>query len=482
MTRARSLVLVFGLMLVATAAPGAAVAAAPANDHFADARTIDPSSLPFTDSVVVDEATAEPGEPGSCPWPGAQSVWYAVMPTADGPLRFGFRADFYFTTLAVYRQTGQGFGGLTNVACAGWWYGTAGAVVEASAGEIYYVQAGSVYQSSGTITVSVEQVPRPVNDAFADATVVGSLPYAATADTSAASLEPGERTSSCGPGGPTVSVWYRFTPATDGWVTASTLRFGRPIALAAYSGDGVGSLVELSCRYWPGVLTTRVRAGEPISFQLAGDRGQFSFDLDVAPDPVPWFFPGTEDPSTFDALSFWESSWDPGDVGIASRSWDFGDGTTSDAQGGVSHRYAVDGDYVVTLTVTTGDGRTASASRTVVVRTHDVAIEKLTVPQSARAGHTRQITVGLTNTRYPETVEVTLLKSTPGGWEQVGLATQHVPLRSANRTTAFAFNYTFTSADAELGKVTFQAVATIQGARDALPADNTVVALPTNVG
>jgi hypothetical protein len=111
-----------------------------------------------------------------------------------------------------------------------------------------------------------------------------------------------------------------------------------------------------------------------------------------------------------------------------------------------------------------------------------VAIEKLTVPQSARAGHTRQITVGLKNTRYPETVQVTLLKSTPGGWEQVGLATQHVPLRSANRTTAFAFNYTFTSADAELGKVTFQAVATIQGARDALPADNTVVALPTNVG
>ena len=32
-----------------------------------------------------------------------------------------------------------------------------------------------------------------------------------------------------------------------------------------------------------------------------------------------------------------------------------------------------------------------------------------------------------------------------------------------------------------LGKVNFQAVATIQGARDAIPTDDTVISLPTKV-
>ncbi len=63
----------------------------------------------------------------------------------------------------------------------------------------------------------------------------------------------------------------------------------------------------------------------------------------------------------------------------------------------------------------------------------------------------------------------------------MGTLAQYVPVRSGNRTTNFAFSYTFTSADAVVGKVTFEAVATIIGARDALPADNTLIAPPTKV-
>jgi hypothetical protein len=54
-------------------------------------------------------------------------------------------------------------------------------------------------------------------------------------------------------------------------------------------------------------------------------------------------------------------------------------------------------------------------------------------------------------------------------------------VRSGGRTTDFKFSYTFTSTDASLGKVTFKAVASLIGARDALPADNEAVALPTKV-
>jgi PKD repeat protein len=38
------------------------------------------------------------------------------------------------------------------------------------------------------------------------------------------------------------------------------------------------------------------------------------------------------DPSAFDTIQFYDYSQDPGGAGIASRVWDFGNGTTSTAQ------------------------------------------------------------------------------------------------------------------------------------------------------
>jgi hypothetical protein len=63
----------------------------------------------------------------------------------------------------------------------------------------------------------------------------------------------------------------------------------------------------------------------------------------------------------------------------------------------------------------------------------------------------------------------------------VGVLTHDALVLAAGRTTAYTFNYTFTNADAAVGKVTFKAVATIVDARDAQPADNTAIAVPTTV-
>jgi len=139
---------------------------------------------------------------------------------------------------------------------------------------------------------------------------------------------------------------------------------------------------------------------------------------------------------------------------------------------------------VLKLTVTTSDGRTGSASQVVHVKTHDIAITKLLVPQAASVGQTRMISAVISESRYPETVQVQLFKSVPGSFdnfELVGILTHSVSVLPGNRTTPFNFNCTFTSDDAVAGKVTFGAVATIIGARDAQPADNRVVALPTVV-
>jgi hypothetical protein len=115
------------------------------------------------------------------------------------------------------------------------------------------------------------------------------------------------------------------------------------------------------------------------------------------------------------------------------------------------------------------------------VSTHDVAITKLSTPTTAKPGQTRQIGVSVNNQRYPETVEVQIFKSVPAGLELFGTLSQSIPNRPRNQTTEFIFSYTFTTADAALGKVTFQAIATIIGAPDALPADNTAIAPPTKV-
>jgi PKD repeat protein len=197
----------------------------------------------------------------------------------------------------------------------------------------------------------------------------------------------------------------------------------------------------------------------------------------VAPQPIAGFYYSPSDPSVFDTIQFYDASYDPGQAGIQSYAWDFGDGATSTSYY-PTHKYAKDGDYTVQLAITTVDGRTASISQVVHVQTHDVAIVKIQAPQAASSGQTRTIMVSLKSKTYPETVRVDLYKSIPGGLEFIGTLTQVVPAYPTNRTTSFNFAYTFTTSDAAIGKVTFYAVATIVDARDSYSADNEAYSSP----
>ena len=78
----RTLILSAALLAAAALAialPGAAVAAPPANDDFANATVIDPSALPFSDSVSIVDATYEAGESSNCSV--SNTVWYSFTPT-----------------------------------------------------------------------------------------------------------------------------------------------------------------------------------------------------------------------------------------------------------------------------------------------------------------------------------------------------------------------------------------------------------------
>ena len=469
----------FALALLALALPAGSLAAA-TNDNFADATVI--GTLPFTDAVDNTTATTESGEPQFCYF-SPKTVWYSFTAGANAPVKADMAgSSFGDTILRVYQQTGSGFGGLVIIGCGSY---ADSFSFNAQAGTTYYIQAGSIYSDGGDLQVNLNEIPPPANDDFVNATLITALPFSETTDTSAASTETGEPAPSCASTS-TATIWYAFTPETSGSVSAYIIANRFSAVVAVYTGNPPTGLTEIGCRSYSGLLTFHADSGTTYYVQVggaySGQGGPVYFQLDVAPPPVARFFSYPNDPSIFDTVQFYDASYDPGNVGFQSYLWSFGDGAT--ATGCCpTHRYTADRDYTVEITVTTFDGRTASNSQIVHVKTHDVAITRFFVPNSAASGQTRDITVGVSSKLYPENVQVQLFKSAPGsgGYQLVGTLTQFVPVRQGNRTTDFSFSYTFTSDDASIGKVTFMAVAAIVAARDALPADNEAIAPPTNV-
>ncbi len=460
--------------------PGSSVSAycQPANDAFADAELI--ASLPFHGTLDITDSTVEPGEQFYCSY-SSRTVWYSLeVGSFDLPLTVNVNgSNFSDSTLTVYRVAGDGFDGLMYLKCAYWGDNI---TFVAKAGETYYIQAGSMYTTSGTLHMNVEEILPPANDNFADATPIGQLSFTDNEDLISASTEDGEPVPCNGTAAAT--VWYSFKPMAGGAISAyAATQFGGFVAV--YTGDKLDALNQIACLSSGNVLTLTAEAGVTYYFQVGAydqlQQGLMEFNLYVTPAPIASFGSSPSDPSLFDLISFYNSSYDPGQVGIESQSWNFGDGAT-DTAWSPTHQYRADGDYTVSLEVWTHDGRSASTSQIVQVKTHDVAITKFTAPSAAASRQTRTITVGINSKRYPENVEVQIMKSVPGyGYQNIGWVTQSVPVRSANRTTVFTFNYTFTSDDARIGKVTFRAVAAIVGARDALPGDNEAIALPTKV-
>jgi PKD repeat protein len=465
-----------GLALVVLTAQTAL--AQPANDDFANATVIDPSSLPFTDTVDTTQATTEADEPPSGCFYSGGTVWYSFTSSSSGVFRVDTSASDYSNAINIY--SGSSLPALSFVAC-GYWFERP--TFRATAGTTYYVQVGGYFES-GTLQLLLSQVPPPPNDDFANATAIDALPFDDTQSALAATTESGEPSPSCAPNTPSNSWWYAFAPNASGSFTAS-LASGTWSTVAVYTGPSLADLSQVACVSQGGaVVAFHADAGTTYYLQVSdvygGSFGPISLQLDIAPQPVAAFGYSPSEPSMFDTVGFNSQSSDPGGGGIQSLAWSFGDGAT--AEGCCpTHQYARDGDYTVGLTVTTPDGRTGSTTQVVQVRTHDVAITKIGLPKSAHVGQTIAINVYLRNTRQAETVEVGLFRTVPGGFQQVGSLTQSVAVKSGNRTTLFASTNTITQADRSVGKVSFKAVASIVDHRDAFPADNELTSPPVKV-
>jgi PKD repeat protein len=454
----------------------------PVNDNFEDATNIE--AFPFSTVVDIGAATLQDDEPQYCNYM-SKSVWYRFTPATDMLLRVDTNgSDFSDSAFSVLQ--GTTIDGLSYVTCASW-----GSQVEftANAGQTYYIQAGKIYDAAwGELHLSIVELVSPPNDDFADAEQVTGLPFSGAQDIRYATLEAGEPTPSCAGDFAGKTVWYAYTPPVSGSLYAYVDTFNWPV-LAVYTGSALDNLTQIGCQVYSNRLVFSAQAGTTYFFQVGRIYnydwyGQLiAFHLDVAGVPLAQFGYNPSDPSMFDTVQFYDNSYDPYGGFIRSQAWNFGDSAT--ATGCCpSHRYAADGDYSVSLTIITNDGRTASATQIVPVRTHDVAIVKVGVPTAARTLQTKQVSVGVNSRYYNENVLVELYKSAygmPDNFEKVGESRQLVQAQGPNKSTQFVFNYTFTAADTQAGTVTFKAVATIVDRRDVQAANNIYISLPVKV-
>jgi hypothetical protein len=142
------------------------------------------------------------------------------------------------------------------------------------------------------ISVAHESVAQPVNDNFASATVIATLPFTDTVSTVGATKEVGEP-SGCGfvvgcplPCDPsTTTVWYSFTPATNMTLIADTFGSGFDTILSVYTAS---SLVDCSddAVGLQSTFTFVATGGTTYYFQVGGHAataGTLTFNLNALP-------------------------------------------------------------------------------------------------------------------------------------------------------------------------------------------------------
>jgi PKD repeat protein len=326
----------------------------------------------------------------------------------------------------------------------------------------------------------------PPNDNFNRARKINAIPYSAGVDLTYATRQANERIPSCANNNFSAidrTVWYSFTPAVN---TVLTVRAnGDHAFMGFYTGGGLNKLIEQNCFtvYGSSEISFFFGAGTTYSLQIGAEANYNNFvslELRNAPPPSVNIGLNPSEPSTYDDINFWDSSWDSAGQNFVAWSWNFGDGAESTAQS-VTHRYATDGDYTVTHSATTADGRTGVITQILNVRTHDVSITKIARPAKATVGETKRVVISVLSGAYPETVNVQLYKSEPNGYRQIGYLEQFVDVKPDGAPTEFRLSYTYTKEDAAMGKVLFKAYANPVNVREAFPPDNEFISFAVKV-
>ena len=231
------------------------------------------NSLPFTDTRDTFTATTAADDP-YCGYRNA-TVWYQFTPVANARVELDTSASSYFADITVVTGPRGGWG---YVNCS---Y-SAQTSFFATAGQTYYIMVSTYVSSGGSLVLSANLIPAPVNDDVDNAIVIGSLPFNDTRDTSGATTAADDPY--CGYRNAT--VWYAFTPTVDTRVELDATASDYFPNVTVFTGPR-GAWSYISCNNSPLARFDAV-AGQTYYIMVAayGLGGNLSFSMKLAPPPL----------------------------------------------------------------------------------------------------------------------------------------------------------------------------------------------------
>ncbi|HSH03052.1 MAG TPA: Ig-like domain-containing protein [Anaerolineae bacterium] len=207
----------------------------PVNDDLANATII--NSLPYTDATINNStATLETSEARpSCAHGGTnKTVWWQYTPASNSIILINTEGSSFDTVLSVWTGTShplneqgcdddRGTGYLSSI------------LMPVTGGVTYYIGVTGFLDSDfGNVTLNL--FPSAVNDNLANAIIINSTPYThATINNFIAGMEISEVTPSCGSASEK-SVWWQYTPASDGVLVVDTNGSNFDTALSIWTG------------------------------------------------------------------------------------------------------------------------------------------------------------------------------------------------------------------------------------------------------
>jgi hypothetical protein len=287
---------------LALGVPGA-VAAAPANDNFAD-REVLSGSLPIEVERSNVEATREDGEPWLITAKG-RTIWFEWEVEETGFVTVGTCESGFRALVGVF--TGTAVNALTPVAdtsssgpgCPTPYSGTqatfkavAGTAYEIVAdGDGFYLPPSPPPSGEGLIPLQIEATPPPANDDFTDAATLsgrieeepGEPPWyfgSSTGYNWGATKEAGEPEHAGDPGG--ASVWYEWTAPVTGVARFSAQGNWFKTLVSVYEGDSLDSLTHLASGEFLGIEDVPVIAGTTYRIAVDGQRDSGSGEASTA--------------------------------------------------------------------------------------------------------------------------------------------------------------------------------------------------------
>ncbi|MDB6030054.1 MAG: hypothetical protein JWM16_392, partial [Verrucomicrobiales bacterium] len=243
--------------------------------------TVSPQNDQFTNRIVISgtstnvpatlaSASIEPGEP---PFRGGHTVWWSWTAPFSGKLGLVI-SSFQFTT-AVRLYTGTS---LTNLLLTGENpYANAQAFFPVLSGQTYQIAVDSPSSTPGPFTFTLNFLPLPVNDFFADRIVLTNETVLVDGTSRGATADPLVPQD-------TGRVWYSWKPAKRGAAAINVTHNQNPVAFSIYRGTSFTNLVAV-----PGLTTTvgatqiDVQPGSEYFF-VVGDGTDFQMSFVFAED------------------------------------------------------------------------------------------------------------------------------------------------------------------------------------------------------